>query len=131
VFAIEGAGSFGVGLTRLLQRESERVLKVGRLRRERRSSGKTDALDAVRAARSVLAQTKLVEPRAGGERETLRVATVQKPRTRTLVACWRRKSRVGLGAAARAASLPQSARPQRQSMLRSPQAVLTSPEPAV
>src|SRR5215218_10361755 len=71
-FAIEGAGSFGAGLTRVLRRAGERVLEVGRLRRERRSGGKTDALDAVRAARSVLAQTKLVEPRAGGEREALR-----------------------------------------------------------
>jgi len=71
-FAIEGTGSFGAGLTRFLATRDERVLEVGRLRRERRSSGKTDALDAVRAARSVLAQTKLAEPRAGGEREALR-----------------------------------------------------------
>jgi transposase len=48
------------------------VLEVGRLRRERRSGGKTDALDAVRAARSVLAQTRQAEPRAGGEREAPR-----------------------------------------------------------
>jgi transposase len=68
-FAIEGTGSFGAGLTRSLHSQGERVLEVGRLRRERRSGGKTDALDAVRAARSVLGQTKLVEPRAGGERE--------------------------------------------------------------
>jgi transposase len=71
-FAIEGAGSFGAGLTRFLRNEGERVLEVGRLRRERRSGGKTDALDAVRAARCVLAQSKPVEPRAGGEREALR-----------------------------------------------------------
>jgi transposase len=42
------------------------------VRRERRSGGKSDALDAVRAARSVLAQTRPAEPRAGGEREALR-----------------------------------------------------------
>jgi transposase len=71
-FAIEGTGSFGAGLTRFLSGEGERVLEVGRLRRERRSGGKTDALDAVRAARSVLAQTRPAEPRAGGEREALR-----------------------------------------------------------
>ncbi len=71
-FAIEGTGSFGAGLTRFLSGEGERVLEVGRLRRERRSGGKTDALDAVRAARSVLAQTQPAEPRAGGEREALR-----------------------------------------------------------
>jgi transposase len=49
----------------------ERVLEVGRLRRERRSGGKTDALDAVRAARSVLAQERPATPRAGGERQAL------------------------------------------------------------
>src|SRR5207302_10098934 len=43
-----------------------------RLRRERRSGGKTDALDAVRAASSVLAQERPATPRAGGERQALR-----------------------------------------------------------
>jgi transposase len=71
-FAIEGTGSFGAGLTRFLVSQQERVLEVGRLRRERRSGGKTDALDAVRAAGSVLAQPRPAEPRAGGEREALR-----------------------------------------------------------
>jgi hypothetical protein len=47
------------------------VLEVGRLRRERRSGGKTDALDAIRAARSVLAQERPATPRAGGERQAL------------------------------------------------------------
>src|SRR5436309_12953015 len=37
------------GLTRFLTGRGERVLEVSRLRRERRSGGKTDALDAVRA----------------------------------------------------------------------------------
>ena len=45
-FAVEGTGSFGAGLTRFLSVSGERVLEVGRLRRERRSGGKTDALDA-------------------------------------------------------------------------------------
>jgi transposase len=71
-FAIEGTGSFGAGLSRFLSGEGERVLEVGRVRRERRSGGKSDALDAIRAARSVLAQTRAAEPRAGGEREALR-----------------------------------------------------------
>jgi transposase len=71
-FAIEGTGSFGAGLTRFLVGQQERVLEVGRLRRERRSGGKSDALDAIRAARSVLGQTRAAEPRAGGEREALR-----------------------------------------------------------
>jgi len=70
-FAVEGSGSFGAGLTRFLTGRGERVLEVGRLRRERRSGGKTDALDAVRAARSVLAQERAATPRAAGERQAL------------------------------------------------------------
>jgi transposase len=70
-FAVEGTGSFGAGLTRFLTGRGERVLEVGRLRRERRSGGKTDALDAVRAARSVPAQQRPATPRAGGERQAL------------------------------------------------------------
>ncbi len=70
-FAIEGTGSFGAGLTRFLTGRCERVLEVGRLRRERRTGGKTDALDAVRAARSVLGTTRPATPRAGGERQAL------------------------------------------------------------
>jgi transposase len=71
-FAVEGTGSFGAGLTRFLTAHGERVLEVGRLRRERRSGGKTDALDAIRAARSVLAQNRPATPRSSGEREALR-----------------------------------------------------------
>jgi transposase len=70
-FAVEGTGSFGAGLARFLVSHEERVLEVGRLRRERQS-GKNDALDAIRAARSVLGQTRPARPRAGGEREALR-----------------------------------------------------------
>ena len=70
-FAVEGTGSFGAGLTRFLTGRGEWVLEVGRLRRERRSGGKTDALDAIRAARSVLAQNRPTTPRAGGERQAL------------------------------------------------------------
>src|SRR5713101_3716041 len=71
VFAVEGTGSFGAGLTRFLTVRGEQMLEVGRLRRERCSGGKTDALDAVRAARSVLAQERPATPRAGGERQAL------------------------------------------------------------
>src|SRR2546428_652052 len=70
-FAVEGTGSFGAGLTRFLTRSGEQGLEVGGLRRERRSGGKTDALDAVRAARSALTQERPATPRAGGERQAL------------------------------------------------------------
>jgi transposase len=38
-WAIEGAGCYGAGLARFLAARGERVLEVGRLRRERRSYG--------------------------------------------------------------------------------------------
>ena len=71
-FAVEGTASFGAGLTRFLVERGERVFEVGRVRRDRRSGGKTDALDAVRAARSVLTQKRPSTPRSTGEREALR-----------------------------------------------------------
>jgi transposase len=71
-FAIEGTGSYGAGLTRFLAERGERVFEVGWIRREPRSGGKTDALDAERAARSVLVQKRPAIPRSSGEREALR-----------------------------------------------------------
>jgi transposase len=71
-FAIEGTASYGAGLTRYLLECDEQVFEVGRPRRERRSGGKTDALDAIRAARSVLTQKRGAMPRSAGEREALR-----------------------------------------------------------
>jgi transposase len=71
-FAVEGTGSYGAGLTRFLTGREERVFEVGRLKRERRSGGKTDALDAIRAARSVLSSNRPATPRSTGEREALR-----------------------------------------------------------
>ena len=70
-FAVEGTGSYGAGLTRFLTGRGERVFEVGRLPKQR-GRGKTDALDAVRAARSVLSQERPATPRSSGEREALR-----------------------------------------------------------
>lgn len=72
VWAIEGTGSWGAGLCRFLQAEGERVLEVDRPRRQGRSSGKSDPLDAIRAARTALAEERLPEPRSAGKREELR-----------------------------------------------------------
>jgi len=71
-FAVEGTGSYGAGLTRFLTGRGERVFEVGRLPTQRHGSGKTDALDAVRAARAVLAQERPATPRNSGQREALR-----------------------------------------------------------
>ena len=75
-WAIEGTGSYGAGLSRFLAMRGELVLEVGRTRRERRSQAKTDALDALRAARSVLGGAQPASPRAAGEREALRALMV-------------------------------------------------------
>jgi transposase len=79
LIVIEGVGSYGAGL-------AQRVADAGLLVAEpsampaaqRRGVGKTDALDAVRVARSVLAvdTSRLRWPRATGPRVVLRVLVV-------------------------------------------------------
>jgi transposase len=55
-WAVEGAGSYGAGLGAFLQAHGERVVEVGRPKRpSRRTGAKSDALDAIRAAREALA----------------------------------------------------------------------------
>jgi transposase len=74
LWAIEGAGHYGVGLVRHLQRRSEAVQEIERTSRsERRLRGKDDQLDAVRAARSALAHEHRGRPRAGEHQEALRL----------------------------------------------------------
>jgi transposase len=73
-WAVEGAGSYGAGLTAFLQAQDERVVEVGRPKRPpRRSGAKSDALDAVRAAREALACDHPIAPRRRGDRQALRV----------------------------------------------------------
>jgi transposase len=73
-WAVEGAGSFGAGLAAFLTGCGEQVLEVGRPKRPtRRTPAKSDAVDAVRAAREALAQERLANPRRRGDREALRV----------------------------------------------------------
>lgn len=73
-WAVEGTSSYGAGLTNFLIAEGERVVEVCRPKRPpRRGARKSDALDAVRAAREVLSSDHLIEPRSRGHREALRV----------------------------------------------------------
>ena len=74
VWAVEGTGSYGAGLTEFLHAAGEHVVEVERpARPARRHGAKSDAIDAVRAAREVLARTHQVEPRQRGDREAIRV----------------------------------------------------------
>jgi transposase len=70
-FAVEGTGSYGAGLARFLTGEGERVHEVERPQRARGRRGKSDTLDAVRAARALLGADRLAQPRAGGRRAAL------------------------------------------------------------
>lgn len=68
---IEGAGSFGAGLCEFLLADGVEVLEVERPRRKDRRHGKSDGIDALIAARKVLAGEGLATPRAGGNRQAL------------------------------------------------------------
>ena len=74
LWAVEGAGHYGAGLSRFLSERGETVFEVGRQPRgERRLRGKDDTLDAIRAARAGLSSETLALPRAGEHQEALRV----------------------------------------------------------
>ena len=73
VWALEGSGSYGAGLARFLGARGEQVLEVERPRREGRSGRlKSDALDAERAARQVLAGSAGALPRVAPDTRALR-----------------------------------------------------------
>jgi transposase len=65
VWALEGTGCYGAGLTRFLVDQGEWVVEIDRPKRPRgRHGAKSDALDAVRAGREALARDHLTT-RAG------------------------------------------------------------------
>src|SRR2546428_5951089 len=67
VWAIEGTGSFGSGLTTFLLERGEWVAEVDRpARPARRTGAKSDQLDAARAACEALAREHLAQPRRRG-----------------------------------------------------------------
>ena len=73
-WAVEGAGSYGAGLAGFLQARGEQVVEVGRPKRPaRRTGAKSDARNAVRAARQALIEDHPLTPRRRGDREALRV----------------------------------------------------------
>jgi transposase len=74
VWAIEGTGGYGAGLTRFLHAHHEQVVELDRPKRAaRRHGAKSDPLDATRAAREALGRDRLAQPRAIGPRAALSV----------------------------------------------------------
>jgi transposase len=89
-FALEGAGSYGAGLARVLVAAGFPVFEVERPSRRERRRAKNDLLDAARAASRLLSGEGLALLRGGGQaREDLRALLVE------------RRSAVGAQSAAR------------------------------
>jgi transposase len=76
VVGIEGAGSYGAGLCQHLRDAAVTVVEVERPRRRDRRAGKSDAIDALLAAKRVLAGEGTSTPRAAGTHGALRVVLV-------------------------------------------------------
>ena len=74
MWALEGTGCYGAGLTQFLVDQGEWVVEIDRPKRPRgRNGAKSDVLDAIRAGREALARDHLTSPRQRGHREALRV----------------------------------------------------------
>lgn len=73
VWAVEGTGSYGAGLTSELRARGQRVCEVDRPKRIGRRRGKSDDIDAERAARQLLAEPFPAAPRARGDRHAMRL----------------------------------------------------------
>jgi transposase len=89
-WAIQGTGSYGAGLTALLPTHGERVLQVARPKRPaRRTGAKTDAIDAIGAARETLGHQHQTLPRRRGDREALGVLLTTRRHPYQQPGCWR------------------------------------------
>jgi transposase len=76
-WVIEGSAGYGRGLTVMLGGRGEWVVEFDRPTRKTKDGAKSDALDAIRAAREMLGRERLSTPRAhDGVREAIRVHTV-------------------------------------------------------
>lgn len=73
LWAVEGTGSYGAALTEHLLADGHTVTEVDRAKRSARKRGKSDEIDAIRAARDALAMPRLNPPRRRREREQLRI----------------------------------------------------------
>lgn len=87
---IEGTSSYGVGITTTVIEAGIRVVEVNRTRpAERRKQGKSDRLDAYRAARSVLSGEASTDPK-NASIEPLRALTIaRRSAVKAQQAAWR------------------------------------------
>ena len=85
IWAVEGTRSYGLGLNRFLQAAGETVVEIDVPKRSARKRGKSDSIDAERAAREAWGKQRLARPRADGEREALRILLL----TRAQLVEWR------------------------------------------
>lgn len=79
VWAVEGTRHYGLGLSRYLAGQGQRVVEIDRSHHVgKRRAGKSDPIDAVRAAKEFLARPNPAQMRADGDREALRVLMVDR-----------------------------------------------------
>jgi transposase len=78
-WAIEGTRHYGLGLARYLACQGQQVAEIDATRHVgKRRAGKSDAIDAVRAARELLARPHPGQVRADADREALRLLMVDR-----------------------------------------------------
>ena len=78
-WAVEGTRHYGLGLARHLTGAGQRVAEIDSSRHVgRRRAGKSDAIDAVRAARELLARPRPGQMRCDGDREALRLLMIDR-----------------------------------------------------
>ena len=105
-WAAEGTRHYGLGLARHLAAQGEHVPEIDCSRHiGKRRAGKSDPIDAVRAAREVLARPVPAQMRADGDREALRL--LMTGRANAVQSC--KTARTALAAVLVTALLPPAA----------------------
>ncbi len=99
---IEGTSSYGVGITAALRRNGIQVVEVNRTRpAERRKQGKTDRLDAYRAARSVISGEATTHPKRDTIESLRALVVTRRSANESLQACWRQIGSILINASPR------------------------------
>jgi len=87
---VEGTSSYGVGITTALTQVGVSVIEVNRTRpADRRKQGKSDRLDAYRAARSVLSGEATTDPKRASIEPLRALAMTRRSAVKAQQAAWR------------------------------------------